>query len=401
MLTIGADLLLFSLGGAAIGYLALAIWCVWRFRPAGASEQGYRPGLTILKPLCGAHPDLYECVRSFCRQDYPELQIIFGVADASDPALPIIRRIMSEFPERDVALVTDSAQHGTNRKVSNLINMMTVAKHSALIVCDSDVRIADNCLGALVGPLADLTVGAVTAPIRGIPRHGFAATLSCLFINDWYFPQTLIAEVLGPIRSCLGPLTVVRRDRLDAIGGFAALADQIADDFMLGQLIARRGDRVLISRTTIDVMVHDDIASLVPHELRWARTIRATEPKGHLWSVVTHLLPIVAPLLLICPSSAGLALVLLTAAMRVFLNRLVCARLGVTKRPPLWLIFLREGACLAIWLSCYASRRVTWRGTNFTVGSGGDMRLRAPRNVPNLHPELANDEPCLSWMGHP
>jgi ceramide glucosyltransferase len=382
MMMVGAELLLLSLAGAGIGYLALAISCVWRFRPGGDSDPNYRPGVTILKPLCGADPDLYACLQSFCRQDYPELQIIFGVAGSSDPALPIVRRIMAEFAERDIALIIDRAQHGANRKVSNLINMMTVAKYGILIVCDSDVRISDNCLGALVRPLADPIVGAVTAPIRGVPGRGFAAMLSCAFINDWYFPQTLIAETLGPVRSCLGPLTVVRRNSLDAIGGFAALADQIADDFMLGQLIARRGERVVISRTMIDVMVHEDFASLVRHELRWARTIRATEPTGHLWSAVTHVLPIIVPLLFGCPSRVALPLALLAVTLRILLNRLVCVRLGVTRRPPLWLIFLREGACIAIWLSSYASRRIEWRGANFVIARGGSMRPKAARSPP-------------------
>jgi len=397
MMTVSAELLLFSFGGAGIGYLALAIWCVWRFRPGGESDPGYRPGLTILKPLCGADPELYECLRSFCRQDYPDLQIIVGVADSSDPALPIVRRIMAEFRERDVALVIDAAQHGANRKVSNLINMMTVAKYGILIVCDSDVRISDNCLGALVRPLADPMVGAVTAPIRGVAERGFASMLGSVFINDWYFPQTLIAETLGPVRSCLGPLTVVRRDSLDAIGGFAALADQIADDFMLGQLIARRGERIVISRTTIDVMVHEDVLSLVRHELRWSRTIRATEPTGHLWSVVTQVLPIVVLLLLACPSRAGLALVLLAAALRIFLSRLVCVRLGVAERPPPWLLFLREGVCLAIWLSSHASRRIEWRGANFVVAPGGAMLPRG-RTKPTGAAGAAGDRRGLAFV---
>jgi len=158
--TLIAESLLLSLAGTGIAYLAWAIWCVWRFRPGGEAHPSYRPALTILKPLCGAYPDLLDCLRSFCRQDCPGLQIVFGVADAADPALPIVRPIMAEFPARDIVIVVDPTQHGANRKVSNLINMMPLAKHGILIVCDSDVRISENCLGALVRPLADPTVGA-------------------------------------------------------------------------------------------------------------------------------------------------------------------------------------------------------------------------------------------------
>jgi ceramide glucosyltransferase len=392
--TLIAELPLLSLAGAGIAYLASAIWCVWRFRPGGAAHPSYRPALTILKPLCGADPDLLDCLRSFCRQDYPGLQIVFGVADAADPALPIVQRIMTEFRTRDIALVVNPTQHGANRKVSNLINMMPLAKHGILIVCDSDVRVSDNCLGALVRPLAEPTIGAVTAPIRGVAGHGvagrgFAARLGAAFINDWYFPAALVAERLGPVRSCLGPLTVVRRDSLDAIGGFAALANQIADDFMLGQLIARRGDRVLISRTAIDVMVHEDFASLARRELRWGRTIRATEPMGHPWSVVTDVLPITAALLLVSPSRVGVPLLLLHTALRLVLNRLIGARLGIATSPP-WFILLREAACLAIWIFSYANRRVEWRGANFILAPGGGIRTEAAPNAaePTLMPTI-------------
>jgi ceramide glucosyltransferase len=391
MMAISAELVLLSLVGAGIGYLALAIWCVWRFRRGGASDLNYRPGVTILKPLCGDDPDLYESLRSFCSQDYRDLQIVFGVAASFDPVLPIVRRLMAEFPERDLALVIDGTQHGASRKVSNLINMMPVAKHGIVIASDSDARISDDCLGALIRPFADPTVGAVTAPLRAIPGPGFASAFSCLFINDWYLPQVLITEKLGPIRACLAPLTAVRRDSLDAIGGFAAVADQSADDFKLGQLIAGHGDRVLISRTMVDVMVHEDLASLAYRELRWSRIIRATEPKGHFWSVVTHILPIVVPFLLICQSPVGLALVFIAAILRIVLDRLVCVRLGFARRPPWWMVFLREAACLAIWLACYAGRRVTWRGAHFSVQPGGDMRLSTASVAPALHAYLAGD----------
>jgi ceramide glucosyltransferase len=386
MLTVSAKLVLLSVGGAAIAYLLLAIGCVWRFQPGGAPDPSYRPGITILKPLCSADHDLYERLRSFCLQNYQDLQIIFGVAASFDPALQIVRQIMAEFPEHDLVLVIDGMQHGASRKVSNLINMMTVAKHGIVIASDSDARISHNCLGALVRPFADPTVGAVTAPLRAIPGPGFASALSSLLINDWYLPQMLITETFGPTRACLAPLTAVRRDTLDAIGGFAAVADQSADDFKLGQLIAGRGDRVLISRIMVDVMVHEDFASLTYRELRWSRIIRATEPKGHFWSVVTHTLPIILPLLLISSSRAGLALVFVTAILRIVLNRLVCARLGLSRRPPWWLVFMREAASLAIWLACYTGRRVTWRGANFTVRPGGDMRLKAANGAPALHP---------------
>jgi ceramide glucosyltransferase len=366
------DLAFLLLASAPVAFLVLALWRVWQFRPADAAALGFRPPLTILKPLCGAEAELYERLRSLCSQPYQDLQIVFGVADPGDAALPVVRRLMAEFPERDIALVVSDAQHGVNRKVSNLINMMPVAKHDVLLLSDSDVRLPDDCLGAFVAPLADTTVGAVTAPYRAIPRHGAASRFGALLINDWFFPATLISEALGPVAFCHGQLSVVRRDSLAAIGGFAALANQLADDFMLGQLIARSGQRVVLSRVVVDVSVDEDFVSLARRELRWARTIRATEPIGHFWSVVTHCLPLTASLLLAFPSSIGAAVLLATAALRVLLHRLVSARLGIAPEAA-WVILAREAACCGIWLSGYAGRSIEWRGASFVVAKGGAL----------------------------
>lgn len=388
-----AELAFLLAAGAPAAFLVVAVWRVWLFRPGHGPAPGFRPPLTILKPLCGAELGLYERLRALCLQPYDELQIVFGVADPGDAALPVVRRLMAEFPDRDIALVVSGVQHGLNRKVSNLVNMMPVAKHGVLLISDSDVHLPGNSLGPFIQPLADPTIGAVTAPYRALQAGGLASRFGALLINDWFFPATLISEALGPIAFCHGQLTAVRRDSLAAIGGFPALRDQLADDFMLGQLITKIGQRVVLSRIVVDVSVDGAVASVARRELRWTRTIRATEPIGHFWSVVTHALPITAPLLLAFPSRAGVALVLATAASRLLLHRMVCRRLGIPAEAA-WVVLAREVACCGVWLWGYAGKKIEWRGATFVVTGGGallpDRRRDRPSAVaPRLEIERA------------
>jgi ceramide glucosyltransferase len=211
---------------ASGAYLIFAISCVGRFRPRKTPAYAASPPLTVFKPLCGSEPRLYECLRSFCMQDHPNLQIVCGMAAEDRAATAIVHRLMREFPALDIDLVIDGTLRGSNRKVSNLINMMPRAKYDVLIVSDSDARIeGDDFLRHLVAALGDPALGAVTCPYRGMPEAGFASALGALFIDDWYFPQALIAQRLGPVDSCFGPVTAVRRAALECIGGFAALAD--------------------------------------------------------------------------------------------------------------------------------------------------------------------------------
>jgi ceramide glucosyltransferase len=373
----------FLVASAALAFLALAIFRVWLFRPAGAADPGFCPPLTILKPLCGAEAGLPDRLRTICRQSYPEFQIVFGVASAADAALAVVHRLRAEFPDRDIAVVVNDAQHGANRKVSNLINMVPVAKHGILLVCDSDVGLPEDCLGAFIAPLADPAVGAVTATYRGVPTPRLASQIGALLLNDWFFPGTLIAEAFGPIEFCNGPLSAIRRTSLEAVGGFEALADQLADDVALGALIASRGERVVLSRVLIDIVVDEDFRSLIRRELRWARTIRATQPVGHFWSPVTHVLPLLLPDLILDPGYATLSLVLAVAALRLVLDRIICARLAISRPPPHWLLLVREVACLSVWIWSYAGRSVEWRGATLAVAQGGGVtnRQSAERGV--------------------
>src|SRR5690349_6685912 len=177
---------------AAAGYESFAAVAVLVFevrRRLRVPARRDRPPVTMLKPLCGAEPGLYENLRSFCLQDYPRYQIVFGVQEATDPALAVVRRLRLEFPALPMDIVVNGLQHGSNRKISSLINMLPRAKHDILMISDSDARVDPDYLSSMVSPLEDPAVGLVTCIYRGMPAPGVWSRLGAMYVNDWYMPS--------------------------------------------------------------------------------------------------------------------------------------------------------------------------------------------------------------------
>src|SRR5450755_2512412 len=219
-------------------------WCAVR-KPIGLTESSLekRPPVTILKPLCGAEPETYACLRSFCDQHYPQFQIVFGVADAVDPVVAIVERLQREYPNIDLQICIDRRQHGSNRKVSNLINMMPRVRNEVLVISDSDVVVAQDYLARVVSPLTEQSVGIVTCTYKGRPRLGLWSHLGSLFINDWFMPSVRIAALGGSRSFAFGATIAIRQEVLLRVGGFKSIANQLADDYRLGELTRRAGLR--------------------------------------------------------------------------------------------------------------------------------------------------------------
>jgi len=376
---------LFGLGLAAASgaYLLLALWRVAmsRFDTAlpRAASPSFLPPVTVLKPLCGAEPRLYECLRSFCEQDYPDMQIVFGVGDSGDGAIPVVKRLIAEFPGRDLALVIDGGVHGSNLKVGNLVNMARLAKHDIIAVSDSDILVARDCLAQFVTPFADPSTGAVTCLYKAAPASGLASKLGALFINDWFLASAMVDADMREVAYCFGPLSAVRRAALEAIGGFTRLASQLADDFMMGNLVAASGYKVRLSHVVPSTVVAENFSSLFWHELRWARTVKAVRPFDHFLSVIMEPLPLLAALLLPYPFLGGWAVLAAIVMLRMALHCLLHARFSFTYSACPWLLPLREGLCFAVWVASYLGSDVHWRHRRFVIGSGGELIPQAVR----------------------
>jgi ceramide glucosyltransferase len=334
----------------------------------------------VLKPLCGAEPGLLEHLRSFCRQDYPEFQIVFGVRDAGDPACVVVKRLAAEFPSVPIELVINPQLHGTNLKISNLINMLPYARHDILAMADSDAFVGSDYLATVTAPLLDQDVGLVTCIYRGTPTGGIWSRLGAMYINEWYVPSVLLAWLFGYEGYVSGQTVCLRRDTLDALGGLRVLANHLADDHRLGELVRGLGLRIVLSPYVVDGEHHElTVGSLTRHELRWMRTIHVLRPRSFRLIFITFSFPLAVLGLIAAlsesPFSAAawvlFGISLLARLVLHFVHRLRDDRALVSD---LWLLPVRDVLICWVWCRSFFTSHVTWRGNEFDVGSDGVMR---------------------------
>lgn len=371
------------LAAAALGYAAMAWGAVrlWRNRGRQRRLGGSRPAppplqpVTVLKPLCGSEPGLDHSLRSFCEQDYAAgVQIVFGVQHPADPALAVLEGLKRDFPRLDLTVVVDPTRHGASAKVSNLINMMRAARHDWLVLADSDVRAPPGYLAAVAAPLADPAVGIVTCPYRGVPRPGLWSLLGTLFINDWFIPSVRVAALFGSRAFAFGATIALRRDELEAIGGFQAIADQLADDYRLGELTRRRGQRTELSDVVVDTAVDErTFQQLWQHGLRWLRTIRVVRPGGYAFSAVTFSLPVVVLGCVVAGTTPlTLSFLAATAVLRLLLH--FAAQPPARPWSQLWAIPLVDTLGFALWCGAFLTREVQWRQGRYRVARDGSVQ---------------------------
>jgi ceramide glucosyltransferase len=309
-------------------------------------------------------------LRSFCIQDWPEYEVIFGAHTADDPAIDVVRRLIDEFPDRDLRLVVDGRLYGPNRKASNLANIYEVAKHDIVILADSDVRVDGNCIAAMVAPFVDPSVGATTSIFKGLPVDGAVANFGALHINDWMVPSILVDVDLRGIDFTFGAMSAIRREALDAIGGFEHLSRGLAEDFAMGWLVVREGWKVALSRYACDTVVAEHgFADLMQREVRWQRAERACRPLDQFLSGITHPLPLLLVLLLPQPTIVGLSIIGLEIAMRISLHYQVRRSLSIATPAQPWLVPLRECVCFLAWAASLAGNRMRWGSETFTLST--------------------------------
>jgi ceramide glucosyltransferase len=368
---------------SSIGYYVLCLWSALRFvRKRRAAGEGARPtqAASILKPLRGTDPEMYESFRSHCLQDYPDYEIIFGVSDVNDPAIQLVEQLKAEFPQRTIHLMVCRENLGANTKVSNLVQMVRAARHEFLIVNDSDIRVEPDYLRRVLAPLSDPGIGLVTCLYRGVANSTLGSRLESLGISTDFSAGVLVAETIeNGIRFGLGSTLAFRRRDLQAIGGFEGFVDYLADDYQIGSRIAALGLKVKLSDVVVETFLpRYTLSGLLDHQLRWARTIRDSRFWGYLGLGLTFGLPWAA-LTLICAKGSAWAWVLLacTAAMRVAVATVV-ARSVLRDRQPLRflaLLPLRDVFAMLVWIVSFAGHRVTWRGDRFCLEKGKLSRI--------------------------
>src|SRR5882724_631306 len=279
---------------APLAYYVTATIAALRFfhRERSRTFVPYTPSVSLLKPVKGVDFASYENFSSFCRQDYPDYEILFAVNDDGDPAVPLIRRLAAQFPERAIRLITGAAQIGANRKVNNLIALAREVHHEILVLTDGDVRVGPNYLREVIAPFADATTGAVTSFYRGIAEKSLGAELEAIGASSDFFAGVLVAEWMEGMKFALGASIVTTKQWVAKIGGFEAIANMHSDDYELGCRIAKAGGQVILSREPVWTMYPTQTArGFWSHQVRWARTVRLCRPISYLGLIFTHGLP--------------------------------------------------------------------------------------------------------------
>jgi ceramide glucosyltransferase len=364
----------------AAGYAVLTLIALLAWRNHGAAKTSLPlPAVTILKPLCGAEPGLYQHLRSFCVQNYPEFQIVFGVYDLTDPACAVVQRLMVEFPSLPIDIVVNPQQHGSNYKTSNLINMLARARHDLLVMADSDSFVGPDYLITVTAPLLDHSVGLVTCIYRGVPTPRIWSRLGAMYINEWYMPSVLLAWLFGHRSYVSGQTLCLRRDTLHAIGGLRSIANHLADDYRLGELVRGLGLRIVLSTYVVKGEHHEpNLDSLTRHELRWMRTIRVLRPRSFRLMFLTFSLPLAILGMVLTdlessPSIGAWVLFGTAVAARLVLHFVHRLREDRSLLADFWLLPVRDLLVCWVWCRSFFTSRVTWRGNEFDVDADGVM----------------------------
>ena len=372
----GLEAIAVAVAYSSIAYVALTLWRVLDLYGREQVRCQNRPPITILKPVCLPERSLYQNLRSFCEQDYPAYQVVFGVRDPNDPAIAVIEGLISDLPHHDLRLVVDPRIVGANYKMSNLVNMLAAAEHEILVVADSDVRVGADYLTAVAAPFEDPKVGAVTCLYAGVPiERNSSSILASMFINEWFFPTVHVGRLFEKLRFCFGATMAIRRDALAAIGGFEALASYLADDYMLGKLASDHGYKVKLSPYIVDIVVDEPtFKKMLLHELRWARTMRSVRPAGFACTFLTDAVPVsIIVAMAFDLDAVGALLIAFALALRIGLHYAVRAPLRVAAPAKPWLVPLRDLLSFAVRIASFLGRSVSWRGGRFRVRSDGQM----------------------------
>jgi len=348
----------------------------WRKKSAQPSPpDGQLPPVSILKPLKGVDPEIWDSFCSHCEQDYPEFQIIFGVSEPDDPAIEVVRKLQTKYPTRSIELIECRRILGTNVKVSNLVQMLPAARHEILLVSDSDIRVPKDYLRRVIAPLRDNSVGLVTCLYHGIAGPSLGSHLEALGISIDFVPGVLSARILeGGIHFALGSTMVFHRSDLEAIGGFEVLLDYLADDYELGRRVSESGKRVELSDVTVETFLPVySFRQFVDHQLRWARTIRDARPWGYLGTVLTFGLPWSIALLLAArgaPWAWALCAITLAARVGVGLATSLAVLHDRQAHGTIFLLPIRDLIAPLVWAASFGSHKIHWRGDVFHLKDG-------------------------------
>jgi ceramide glucosyltransferase len=373
-------LLLCGLVLGATCYSCIALYAALRFRAhlRSAAPWDYTPPVSLIKPLCGVDRELRANLESFCRMDYSAYELLFSVRDRADPAVSIVEQLQRKFPSIPMRLIFTGDPRYPNAKVHGLEEMIAAAAHDVLVISDSDVRVSRDYLRAVVGPLSDTKVGLVTCLSRGIPANEIWSRLEALGMNTQFMSGVLSAWLLIGMKFALGPTMAVRKKQVEGIGGARVLGDYLADDFVLGEMIANAGYRVVIPPNIPEHLFGGSgRKSSLGHRLRWERSSRMSRPGGYVGQIFMHSLPLVLLAALAAPAGSSYAVLLFVTCLMAHYASGLMTGWAILRDPLLrrywWLLPVQDLLAFGIWCWGFVGREIEWRGARFTVLRGGKL----------------------------
>ena len=364
--------------GAAILPLLSYVFVIFAarsfFRRQRAAPRDFTPPVSVLKPVHGLDTDAYENFASFCWQDYPEYEVLFGASNEQDAAIPVIRKLIADFPALPIRLVATAEKLGSNDKVNKLCALARAAQHDFLVLSDADIRVGSGYLGSLASPFRDAQVGAATSMFTGLPVRSLWPELEAISISADFMPAVLMARQVEGVHFALGATVAVRRQCLAEIGGFEALANEAADDYQLGCRIAARGHRVELVDGSVKTWCSlQSLREFYNQRLRWAIMARQARPLGYVGLIIAQGLPwtvlaaILAPTRLLAGSYVAAYLILRMAA--VWTMSVWGLHDELLKRR-WWLVPLWDAFAFVLWLNSLFWSRVGWRGVKYRISGG-------------------------------
>ena len=368
--------LLLALVTGSLVYCVLTILAALRFHAVRPPALANPTPISILKPLAGIDDGLEPNLRTFFEQDYPAFEILFAVRNPDDPAIPVAERLRAQYPHIPSRLIVTGEPPYPNAKVYSLSLMLAAARHDLLVMADSDIHVTPGMLAVLAAEFQDPHLGLSTCPYRAVPGPSFWTTLEAIGLNTEFLGGVLVARMLDGMKFALGPTITARRATLHAIGGFDAVKEYLAEDFVMGNLAAARGDGVILSSYVIEHHIGtQSLAANLRHRLRWNRSTRRSRPAGYVGQLFTNPLPLALLLFAAHPAwwPAAAATLLLRAAAAL-------ATAGLVLRDPLTarlclLIPLQDVLSFAMWLAGFFGNTILWRGRKYYLQPDGKFVL--------------------------
>jgi ceramide glucosyltransferase len=369
-------LILLLLVAGSLVYCVLTVIAAWRYKSVRPPELQWMPPISVLKPLAGADEGLEENLRSFFEQEYPEFEILFAVRTPDDPAAAVVEALRREFPEVAAELVVTGEPPYPNAKVYSLDLMMQNARHELLVMSDSDIRVTRDMLQIIAAEFQDDNLALATCPYRAVPGASPWSTLEAIGLNTEFLGGVLVARLLDGMKFAIGPTIAARKKALERIGGFDRLKDYLAEDFVMGKLVAESGAGVILSSYVIEHRIGSQtFAANLRHRLRWNRSTRRSRPWGYLGQVFTNPLPLALLLAAAEPAWARmLAVTLLFRAATVVAVAAWILRDPLTKRM-WWLVPVQDVASFLVWAGGFFGNHITWRGRTYYLEADGTFEL--------------------------